>query len=149
MNVSFWGIGDFPVIYLNRGTSRNAWNRHSGSFMVGTGILFNNMKSASNEIKSLTFWPSNSYGDFPTDKTFHQIMIWISSMTFTKLRGVFMEHLQRVWHDSRERLPFWTARSVPFGTCLCSSCLDQFYRTCLVFPRLFAFNIHRYFLDFA
>ena len=25
-----------------------------------------------------------------------------------------MEHLQRVWHGSRERLPFWTPGSAPF-----------------------------------
>ena len=32
MNVLFWGPGDFPVSYLNRDTSWNAWNRHSGRF---------------------------------------------------------------------------------------------------------------------
>ena len=31
---------------------------------------------------------------------------------------ISMEHLQRVWHTSRERLPFRTPGSVPhFGTC--------------------------------
>ena len=49
MNVLFWGQGDFPVSYSNRDTSRNAWNRHSGSFMVDTGILFSNMKYPSHE----------------------------------------------------------------------------------------------------
>ena len=44
MNVLFWGPGDFPVSYSNRDTLWNAWNRHSGSFMVDTGILFSNMK---------------------------------------------------------------------------------------------------------
>ena len=44
MNVLFWGPGDFPVSYSNRDTSWNAWNRHSGSFMVDSGILFSNMK---------------------------------------------------------------------------------------------------------
>ena len=39
MNVLFLGPGDFPVSYSNRYTSWNAWNRHSGSFMVDTGIL--------------------------------------------------------------------------------------------------------------
>ena len=34
MNVLYWGPGDFPVSYSNRDTSRNAWNRHSGSCMV-------------------------------------------------------------------------------------------------------------------
>ena len=38
MNVLFWGPDDFKVSYSNR-----AWNRHSGSFMIDTGILFSNM----------------------------------------------------------------------------------------------------------
>ena len=49
MNVSFWGPDDFPVSYSNRDTSWNAWNLHSGSFMVDTGTLFSNMKSPSHE----------------------------------------------------------------------------------------------------
>ena len=44
MNVLFWGPGDFPVSYSNRNTLWNAWNRHSGSFMVDTGILLSNME---------------------------------------------------------------------------------------------------------
>ena len=44
----------------------------------------------------------------------------IPSLTFTELWVVSMEHLQRVWHVSRERVPFRTPGSVPlFGTCLC------------------------------
>ena len=38
-----WGPGDFPVSYSNKDTLWNAWNRHSGSFMVDTGILLSNM----------------------------------------------------------------------------------------------------------
>ena len=50
---------------------------------------------------------------------------------------VSMEHLQRVWHASRKRLPFRTPGSVPHcGTCLCSNCWDQIPRTCNVFTRL-------------
>ena len=45
----YWGPGDFPVSYSNRDTLRNAWNRHSGSFMVDMGILFSNMKYPSHE----------------------------------------------------------------------------------------------------
>ena len=47
INVLFWGPGDFPVSSQNRDTSWIAWNRHSGSFMVDAGILFNNIKSPS------------------------------------------------------------------------------------------------------
>ena len=49
MNVLYWGPGDFPVSYSNRDTSRNAWNCHSGSFMVDMGILFSNMKYLSHK----------------------------------------------------------------------------------------------------
>ena len=44
MDVLSWGGSDFQISFSNRGTSRNAWNRHWGSFMVDTGILSNNMK---------------------------------------------------------------------------------------------------------
>ena len=69
MNVLFWGPDDFPVSYSNRDTSWNAWNRHSGSFMVDTGILFSNMKCPSHECKKdiLTLdqqWLPNQ-SDFP------------------------------------------------------------------------------------
>ena len=47
MNVLLWRPDSFPVIYSNRDTSWNAWNRHSGSFEVYTRILFSNLKSPS------------------------------------------------------------------------------------------------------
>ena len=43
-------------------------------------------------------------------------MTFIPSLTFTELWVVSMEHMQRVWLASRERLPFRTPGSVPhFG----------------------------------
>ena len=45
-------------------------------------------------------------------------MTLIPTLTFTELRVVSIEHLQRGWHASRERLPFRTPGSVPqFWTC--------------------------------
>ena len=41
-------------------------------------------------------------------------MTLIPTLTFTELRVVSIEHLQRVWHASRERLPFRTPGSAPF-----------------------------------
>ena len=77
-------------------------------------------------------------------------MTLIPSLTFTELWVVSMEHLQRVWLASRERLPFRTPGSVPhFGTCQCSNCWDQIPRTCHVFTRLFTSNTPWYFLDFT
>ena len=43
MDVLSWGRRDFQISFSNRDTSRNAWNRHWGSFIVDTGILSNNM----------------------------------------------------------------------------------------------------------
>ena len=62
---------------------------------------------------------------------------------------VSMEHLQRVLHTSRERLPFRSPGSIPlFGTCLCSNGWDYFARIRRAFSRL-ALNTPRYFLDSA
>ena len=52
----------------------------------------------------MTFWPSTSYIDCPTDKTFHKFHDLIQRLTFTKLRVVSMKHM-RLLHAS-ERLPF-------------------------------------------
>ena len=143
MNALFWEPGDFPVGYSNRDTSWNAWNRHSGSLMVNMGILFSNMKSPSHECWSVTVTsqPIRLSTNF---------MSLIPSLTFTELRVVSMEHLQRMWLANRERIPFRTPGSIPLlGTCLCSNCWDQIYRICRIFSRLFTLNTPRYFLDFA
>ena len=148
MNVLFWGTGDFPVSYSKRDTSWNAWNRYSGSFMVDTGILFSNMKFPSHECY-MTFWPLTN-SDYPTNRLSTNFMTLIPTLTFTELRVVSMEHLQRVWHASGERLPYRTPGSVPhFGTCLCSNGWDQIPRICHVFTRLFNSNTPWYFLDFV
>ena len=77
-------------------------------------------------------------------------LMTVSYLTFIELREVSMEHLLRVWHASRERLPFRTPGAVPHcGTCLCSNCWDQNPRTCHVFSRLFTSNTHWYFLDLS
>ena len=130
MNVLFWGPGDFQVSYSSRDTSWNAWNRHSGSFVVDTGaysaiwsIPLTNVKWHSHPLPTATFQPISLATNFVT---------FIPSLTFTELWVVSRENLQRVWHASRERLPFRTPGSFPFfGTCLCSNCWDQISRTCL------------------
>ena len=97
----------------------------------------------------MTFW-SLTNSDFPTNQTFHQFHDLDTGLDLHRLWVVSMEHLQRVWHASRERLPFRTPGSVPyFGTCWCSNCWDQIPRTCHVFTRLFTSNTPWYFLDFA
>ena len=90
--------------------------------MVDTAILFSNMKSPSQET---TCWPQNSFSDFPTDQTFHQFYDLIPSLTFTELRVVSMEHLQRLWHVNGKRLPSEHLVTSLFGACVCSDRRDQ------------------------
>ena len=47
-------------------------------------------------------------------RLFTNFMTLIPSLSFTELWVVSMEHLQRVWLASKERLPFRTPVSVPF-----------------------------------
>ena len=95
----------------------------------------------------MTIWPTATSQPIRLSTNF---MTFIPSLTFTELRVVSMEYLQRVWLASRERLPFRTPGFVPFfGTCLCSNCWDQIPRICQVFARLFTLNTPWYFLDFA
>ena len=49
MDVLFWGQRDFQIGFLNRDTSRSAWNGHSERFVADTVILSNNMKLPSYE----------------------------------------------------------------------------------------------------
>ena len=80
---------------------------------------------------------------FPNRSDFPPIfMTLIPDLTFAELRVVSMEGSQRVRLASRERLPFRTPGSVPLlGTCLCSNCWDQFYRTCRIFFRVFSLHL--------
>ena len=81
MNVLFWGPGDFAVSYSNRDTSRNAWNGHSGSFMVDTGILFSNMKYPLKNVKWHSDpWPTVASQSVRLSTNF---TTFIPSLTFT------------------------------------------------------------------
>ena len=53
----------------------------------------------------MTFW-SLTNSDFPTNQTFHQFHDIDTELDLHRFWVVSMEHLQRVWHASRERLPF-------------------------------------------
>ena len=89
-----------------------------------------------------------SYGTLSV--TFHQFHDLDAELDLHRLWVVSMEHLQRMWHASRERIPFRTPGSVPHcGTCLCSNCWDQIPRTWYVFTRLYTSNTPWYFLDFT
>ena len=77
-------------------------------------------------------------------------MTLLPGLTFTELRVVSMEHLQRVWLASRERLPSGHLFPSPFWG-LAYAPIDETSFTELVisFSRLFTLNIPRYFLNFA
>ena len=53
----------------------------------------------------MTFW-SLTNSDFPTNQTFHQFHDLDTELDLHRLWVVSIEHLQRVWLASRERLPF-------------------------------------------
>ena len=108
MDVLSWGRRDFQISFSNRDTSRNAWNRHWGSFMVDTGILSNNMNFPLTNVKlhSVT-WPYTM--TTPTDQTLYR------TRPFTEFWVVSMEHLRRVWHADRGRLLLRTPGPVPLG----------------------------------
>ena len=87
---------------LLRDTSSNAWNRHSGSFMVDTGILFNNMKFPFYDCL-MTSCDLTICNDNP-------LLIRLC----TEL-DLLLEHLRRMWHANRGRLLLRTPGPVLFG----------------------------------
>ena len=113
--------GDFPVSYSNRNTSLEIvihevlWSIR-GSYSLLWSLPLMNVKWHSDSWPTVTSQPIRLSTNF---------MTLISSLTFTELWVVSMEHLKRMWHASRERLPFWTPGSVPLvETCLCSNLWD-------------------------
>ena len=113
-----------------------------GSYSAIWSLPFTNVKWHSDPWPTVTSQPIRLSTNF---------MTLLPIYTFNELWVVSMEHLRRVVHASKERLPFRIPGSVPlFGTCLCSNCWDQIPRTCHVFTRLFTLNTPWYsFFDFA
>ena len=143
INVLFWGPGNFPASYSNRDTSCIAGNRHSGILWSIRGSY-----SATYVKWHSDPWPVTMISQSIRLST--KFMTLIPDLTFTELRVVSMEHLQRVWLASRERLPFRTPSSaLPLWGLAYDPILDQLYRTCSIFSRLFTLNTPRYFLDVA
>ena len=143
MDVLSWGRRDFQISFSNRDTSRNAWNRRGGSFMVDTGILSNNMKFPSQKCK-MTFCDLTIYNDNP-------LLIRLCSELdlFRILSGFHRTFATGVACRQGTLIPPDTW-SRPYGTCICSTCWDQsFFQTCRYFSGLCSSNIPRYFLDIA
>ena len=79
MDVLSWGRRDFQISFSNRDTSRNAWNRHLGSFMVDTGsyqIIWS--FPLTNVIWHYGTWPYTMttpyWSDFVPNSTFYRIL---------------------------------------------------------------------------
>ena len=85
MNVLFRGPRGIPVSFSNRYTYMK---RHSGTFMVDTGIFFSNMNPPSLKWHSDP-WPTVTSQPIRYSTYF---MTLILSLTFTELRVVSMEH---------------------------------------------------------
>ena len=151
MNVLFWEPGDYwyPISCSNRDTS--------GMLDIVIQEVLWSIRGPYSAICSLPLtnvkWYSDTWSVTVTllpIKPSINFMILIQSLTFTELRVVSMDHLQRVWHASRERLPFRIPGSAPFWTCSCSNRSDHVSRTISrVFSGFFALKTSRDFLDFA
>ena len=110
--------------YAQRDTSRNAWNRHCGSFMDDTGS-YQTIRSSplTNNNWHSVAWPYTMTAlhrpdfipnhDPITELNLHQFM-----------RGS-IKHLQGVWHFYRGCLLLRTPGPVLFGTCISSTCWAQ------------------------
>ena len=92
-------------------------DRRLSSKLLKHGYLVECLKSSSRKFLSRYGLPLTNVkwhsGSWPTVtsqpiRLSTNSMTLIPSVTFTELWVVSMEHLQRVWHASRERLPFRT-----------------------------------------
>ena len=141
MNMLFWGSGDFQESYSNKDTSQNAWNRIQE-------VLWSKWESYWAICRFPRITVKWHFDLWPVTETSQSIRLSTNFMTlilrlsFSKLRVVSIEHLQRVWHTSRERLPFQTLYFVPLlGTCLCSNYWDQFSQLCRDFSRFSSVHV--------
>ena len=128
MDVLSWERRDFQISFSNRDTSRNAWKRHWGSFMVDRGSYLTIWSFPLTNVKwhSVT-WPYKMttpyWSDFVPNLTFYRIL---SGFHGTFATGVACRQGTLTPTDT------W---SLAFGTCICSTCWDQsFFRTSRYFP---------------
>ena len=136
MNVLFWRPDNFPI---NRDTSWNTWNRHSGSIMVDTRILFCNMKSPFHELTlDQSRWLPNRSDFSPislmdTELDLHRITNgFIRAFATDVACQQGMLTLQNTWFP-----PFLGFAYAPIVGATVSELASSFH------------NIPRYFLDFA
>ena len=114
MDVLSWGRLDFQISFSNRDTSRNAWNRHWGSFMVDTENLIKQYEVSLSKMLNDILWTDHIQWQPPADQTLYR------TRPFTEFWVVSIEHLRRMWHADRGRLLLRTPGPVPYGICKCS-----------------------------
>ena len=106
INILFWGLGDFPLSYPNRNTSWNAWNGLFRKFNDRYGDLIQQYEvSLSRKLNNI--WPAETWPVTVTSQPIRlstNLMTLIPRLTFTELRLVSIDYLQRLWHDRREHL---------------------------------------------
>ena len=138
-NVLFWARSDFPISFSNRDIPRNVLNRLLGSYVVGTGILSNNMRSPSPECYT-AFWMMTIYSgtlhwsDFTPILTLLLIWTLLPNLTFF----LFVWGFHRTFAIGAASMPTEYAYSyrhlvLPlFSTCLRSNVETNLSLTCLV-----------------
>ena len=132
---------------LKQGYIMDRLNRDSGNGMVNKGILLNNMKYLSRNVKwhfeagkVTVTWTSKLI------RLYTNLWLWYLNLAFTESREVSMEYLWRVWHTRREHLPFRAPGSF-FLTY--AHIVEIKFPSLTWFFRLLTSKITRYFLDFA
>ena len=114
MDVLSWGRHDFQISFSNRDKSRNAWNRHWGSFWSIWGSYQTIWSFPLTNVKwhSLT-WPYTMttpyWSDFVPNSTFHRILSGFHRIFAT---GVACRQGTLTSPDTWSR---------PFGICICST----------------------------
>ena len=74
----------------------------------------------------MTFCSRPKYNDNPPwVRIYTNPWLLYQTRRFKEFWGVPIEHLIRVWNADRGRLLLWTPGPISFGSCICSSCLDQ------------------------
>ena len=108
LNILLWGPGDFPAVsYSNKIHHETlkiviqevVWSIR-GSYSAIWSFPLGNVK-----------WHYDSLAVTGISKPIRlstNLLTLIPSLTFIELCVFFIEHLQRIWHVSRERVPFQT-----------------------------------------